>query len=85
MISISLCLYLVSSLVPQELNPGHGTKVARGVPLPVYMNLDVYSGFWCTSCCVVFWYSVPPLTDQVLWKVLLTSWKEVNYCCLVSK
>ena len=47
--------------------------------------LDVYSGFWCTSHCVVFWYSVPPLTDQVLQKVLLTSWKEVNYCCLVSK
>ena len=23
-------------------------------PLPVYMNLDVYSGFWCTSHCVVF-------------------------------
>ena len=34
--------------------PGHGTRIARGVPLPVYMNLDVYSGFWCTSCCVVF-------------------------------
>ena len=28
--------------------------IARGVPLPVYMNLDVYSGFWCTSRCVVF-------------------------------
>ena len=32
----------------------HGTRIARGVPLPVYMNLDVYRGFWCTSCCVVF-------------------------------
>ena len=29
-------------------------RIARGVPLPVYMNLDVYSGFWCTSHCVVF-------------------------------
>ena len=39
------------------LNPGatrcHGTKIARGVPLPVYINLDLYSGFWCTSRCVV--------------------------------
>ena len=72
-----------------SLKPGatryHGTSIARGVPLPVYINLDLYSGFWCTSHCVVFKYSVPPLTDQVLWKVLLTSWKEVNYCCLVSK
>ena len=71
------------------LKPGatrcHGTRIARGVPLPVYINLDLYSGFWCTSHCVVFKYSVPPLTDQVLRKVLLTSWKEVNYCCLVSK
>ena len=32
----------------------HGTRIARGVPLPVYMNVDVYSGFWCTSHCVVF-------------------------------
>ena len=66
------------------LKPGttrcHGTRIARGVPLPVYMNLDLYSGFWCTSRCVVFKYSVPPLTDQALRKVLLTSWKEVNYC-----
>ena len=29
-------------------------RIARGVPLPVYMNLNVYSGFWCTSHCVVF-------------------------------
>ena len=40
------------------LKPGatrcHGTRIARGVPLPVYMNLDLYSGFWCTSRCVVF-------------------------------
>ena len=40
------------------LKPGatrcHGTRIARGVPLPVYMNLDLYSGFWCTSHCVVF-------------------------------
>ena len=71
------------------LKPGatrcHGTRIVRGVPLPVYINLDLYSGFWCTSHCVVFKYGVPPLTDQVLQKVLLTSWKEVNYCCLVSK
>ena len=51
----------------------HGTRIARGVPLPVYINLDLYSGFWCTSHCVVFKYSVPPLTDQALRKVLLTS------------
>ena len=51
----------------------HGTRIARGVPLPVYINLDLYSGFWCTSRCVVFKYSVPPLTDQALRKVLLTS------------
>ena len=41
-----------------SLKPGttrcHGTRIARGVPLPVYMNLDLYSGFWCTSRCVVF-------------------------------
>ena len=59
------------------LKPGatrcHGTRIARGVPLPVYNNLDLYSGFWCTSHCVVFKYSVPPLTDQALRKVLLTS------------
>ena len=40
------------------LKPGatrcHGTRIARGVPLPVYINLDLYSGFWCTSHCVVF-------------------------------
>ena len=23
----------------------HGTRIARGVPLPVYINLDLYSGF----------------------------------------
>ena len=32
----------------------YNSRIARGVPLPVYMNLDVYSGFWCTSRCVVF-------------------------------
>ena len=31
----------------------HSTRIARGVPLPVYMNLDGYSGFWCTFRCVV--------------------------------
>ena len=40
------------------LKPGatrcHGTRIARGVPLPVYNNLDLNSGFWCTSRCVVF-------------------------------
>ena len=59
------------------LKPGttrcHGTRIVRGVPLPVYINLDLYSGFWCTSRCVVFEYNVPPLTYQVLRKVLLTS------------
>ena len=35
--------------------PVHASiRIARGVPLLVYMNLDVYSGFWCTSRCVVF-------------------------------
>ena len=67
--------YFIKSM--SLLKPGttgcHGTRIARGVPLPVYINLDLYSGFWCTSRCVVFKYSVPPLTDQVLWKVLLTS------------
>ena len=29
----------------------------------------------CTSHCVVFLYNVPPLTGQVLGKVLLTSWE----------
>ena len=43
-----------------------------------YINLDLYSGFWCTSRCVVFKYSVPPLTDQALRKVLLTSWKKLT-------
>ena len=32
----------------------YNSRIARGVPLPVYMNLDLYSGFWCTSRCVVF-------------------------------
>ena len=36
------------------LFPSSSIRIARGVPLPVYMNLDVYSGFWCTSHCVVF-------------------------------
>ena len=67
--------YFIKSM--SLLEPGatrcHGTRIARGVPLPVYINLDLYSGFWCTSRCVVFKYSVPPLTDQVLRKVLLTS------------
>ena len=40
------------------LKPGatrcHGTRIARGVPLSVYINLDLYSDFWCTSRCVVF-------------------------------
>ena len=41
-------------LVPQELILVTAPKIARGVPLPIYMNLDLYSGFWCTSRCVVF-------------------------------
>ena len=40
-------VYLAYFSVPQS-------EIARGVPLSVYMNLDVYSGFWCTSHCVVF-------------------------------
>ena len=67
--------YFIKSM--SLLKPGatrcHGTRIARGVPLPIYINLDLYSGFWCTSHCVVFKHSVPPLTDQALRKVLLTS------------
>ena len=69
-ISISLCLLTLFKLGTTRC---HGTSIVRGVPLPVYINLDLYSGFWCTSHCVVFKYSVPPLTDQALRKVLLTS------------
>ena len=47
-------LQIFLSQVPQELILVTAPKIARGVPLPVYMNLDLYSGFWCTSCCVVF-------------------------------
>ena len=43
----------MSSLKPGAMRR-HGTRIARGVPLPVYINLDLYSGFWCTSHCVVF-------------------------------
>ena len=82
---IGYCSIKSMSLLKPAATRYHGTRIVRGVPLPVYINLDLYSGFWCTSRCVVFKYSVPPLTDQVLRKVLLTSWKEVNYCCLVSK
>ena len=57
-ISISSCLLSLFTDIPllgaTGRNPGHGTRIARGVPLPVYMNLDLYSGFWCTSHCVVF-------------------------------
>ena len=48
--------YFIKSM--SLLKPGatrcHGTRIVRGVPLPVYINLDLYSGFWCTSRCVVF-------------------------------
>ena len=37
----------------------------------IYMCIVVL----CTSRCVVFLYDVPPLTGQVLGKVLLTSWE----------
>ena len=47
----SVHLYLSLLWCPKRC---HSTRIARGVPLPVYMNLDVYSGFWCTSHCVVF-------------------------------
>ena len=68
---IGYCSIKSMSLLKPGTTGCHGTRIARGVPLPVYINLDLYSGFWCTSRCVVFKYSVPPLTDQVLWKVLL--------------
>ena len=48
--------YFIKSM--SLLKPGatrcHGTKIARGVPLPVYINLDLYSGFWVyfSLCCV---------------------------------
>ena len=70
---IGYCSIKSMSLLKPGTTRCHGTRIARGVPLPVYINLDLYSGFWCTSRCVVFKYSVPPLTDQVLQKVLLTS------------
>ena len=49
----SICRY--SSTWCHRENPGHGTKNARGVPLLVYMNLDVYSGFlvYFSLCCVL--------------------------------
>ena len=37
----------------------------------IYMCIVVL----CTSHCVVFYIKVPPLTGQVLGKVLLTSWE----------
>ena len=53
-----LIMILKSFISISLLQPGttrcHSTRIARGVPLPVYMNLDLYSGFWCTSHCVVF-------------------------------
>ena len=53
-----LIMILKSFISISLLQPGatrcHGTRIARGVPLSVYMNLDLYSGFWCTSHCVVF-------------------------------
>ena len=70
---IGYCSVKSMSLLKPGATGCHGTRIARGVPLPVYINLDLYSGFWCTSRCVVFKYSVPPLTDQALRKVLLTS------------
>ena len=51
-----------------------GTKVKK-VTLTLVIYIDVYSGFWCTSHCVVFLYNVPPPMGQVFGKVLLTSWK----------
>ena len=41
----------------------------------IYIYIYIYSVL-CTFHCVVF-YNVPPLTGQVLGKVLLTSW-EIN-------
>ena len=56
---IGYCSIKSMSLLKPGATRCHGTRIARGVPLPVYMNLDLYSGFWCTSHCVVFKYSVP--------------------------
>ena len=41
-ISISLCLLTLFKLGATRY---HGTRIARGVSLPVYNNLDLYSGF----------------------------------------
>ena len=41
-ISISLCLLTLFKLGATRCR---GTRIARGVPLPVYINLDLYSGF----------------------------------------
>ena len=43
----------------------------------IYIYIYIYSVL-CTSHCVVF-YNVPPLTGQILGKVLLTSW-EMMIC-----
>ena len=51
---ISVSLYLSKTRKPGAMRDIMAPEIARGVPLPVYMNLDVYSGFWCTSHCVVF-------------------------------
>ena len=52
---IGYCSIKSMSLLKPGATRCHGTRIARGVPLPVYMNLDLYSvGFWCTSHCVVF-------------------------------
>ena len=51
----------------------------------IYIYIYIYSVL-CTSCCVVFLYNVPPLTGQVLGKVLLTSWEnKLNYWWFVNK
>ena len=51
---ISISFISISCLFTGALRDVMAPEFARGVPLPVYMNLDVYSGFWCTSHCVVF-------------------------------
>ena len=51
---IGYCSIKSMSLLKPGTTRCHGTRIARGVPLPVYINLDLYSGFWCTSRCVVF-------------------------------
>ena len=42
---IGYCSIKSMSLLKPGATRCHGTRIARGVPLPVYINLDLYSGF----------------------------------------